>query len=128
MFTGNGPIALVTIAALVFYAYTGWKVGQMRQKHNVIAPATTGAPEFERAFRVQMNTLENIVIFLPLLWLAGTFFNRWIAVALGIVWVAGRVLYMQGYMESAEKRESGVVIQSAALIGLAVCAVLGVLF
>ena len=128
MFTGNGPLALVTIAALIFAAYTAMKVAEMRRRHNVVAPATTGAPEFERAFRVQMNTLENIVIFLPLLWLAGTFFNRWVAVILGIAWIVGRVLYMQGYMEGADKRETGALIQGAAMVLLAIVSVLGVLF
>jgi uncharacterized membrane protein YecN with MAPEG domain len=128
MFTGNGPIALVTIAALVFYAYTALKVNEMRRKHNVIAPATTGAPEFERAFRVQMNTLENLIIFLPLLWLAGTFFNRWVAVALGIAWIVGRVLYMQGYMEASDRRETGALVQGAAMAFLGIVSILGVLF
>lgn len=128
MFTGDGPIALVTIAALVFYAYTALKVNEMRRKHNVVAPATTGAPEFERAFRVQMNTLENIVIFLPLLWLAHIFFNRWVAVILGIAWIVGRVLYMQGYMESNDKRETGALIQGAAMAILGIVSVLGVIF
>ena len=128
MFTGNGPLALVTIAALAFFAYTGWNVAQMRRKHAVHAPATTGAPEFERAYRVQMNTLENIVIFVPLLWLAGTFFNRWVAVIAGIAWIVGRVLYMQGYMDSPEKRETGALVAGAALGVLGVISVLGVLF
>jgi glutathione S-transferase len=128
MFTGNGPIALVTIAALAFYAYTAWRVAEMRRTHNVVAPATSGAPEFDRAFRVQMNTLENIVIFLPLLWLAGTFFNRWVAVALGIAWIVGRVMYMQGYMEAADKRETGALVQGAAMVLLAIVSVLGILF
>lgn len=128
MFTGNGPIALVTIAALVFYAFTALKVAEMRRKHNVLPPATAGAPEFDRAFRVQMNTLENLVIFLPLLWLAGTFFNRWVAVVLGIAWIVGRVLYMQGYMEAADKRETGALIQGGAMALLGVVSILGVLF
>ena len=128
MFTGNGPIALVTIAALIFYVYTGVKVAQMRRKHNVAAPATTGAPEFERAFRVQMNTLESLIIFLPLLWLAGTFFNRWVAIGLGITWIVGRVLYMQGYLEAPEKRETGSLVAGVALALLMVVSVLGVIF
>lgn len=128
MFTGNGPIALVTIAALFFYGYTIFQVGQMRRKHNVVAPATTGAPEFDRAFRVQMNTLESLVIFLPLVWLAGTYFNRWVAVILGIVWIVGRVLYMQGYMESPERRETGAIMAGAALAIMGVVSILGVIF
>ncbi|MBV9063492.1 MAG: MAPEG family protein, partial [Alphaproteobacteria bacterium] len=67
--------ALVTILVLILYVAMGARVGRMRGKHNVAAPATAGHPEFERAFRVHMNTLEQLIIFLPLLWLA-TFFYR----------------------------------------------------
>ena len=62
--------AAVTILAVLLSVYTMVLVGRMRSKHGVHAPAVTGAPEFERAFRVQMNTLEQFVLFLPLLWLA----------------------------------------------------------
>ena len=75
-----------------------------------------------------MNTLEYLVIFLPLFWLCGTFFNRWIACALGIVWIVGRVLYMQGYLESPEKRETGGIVQGIALGLLAITSLLGVIF
>ena len=62
--------AAVTVLAVLLGLYTMMLVGRMRGKHGVQAPAVTGAPEFERAFRVQMNTLEQSVLFLPLLWLA----------------------------------------------------------
>lgn len=62
--------AAVTVLAVIFSLYTGMLVGRMRSKHGVHAPAVTGAPEFEQAFRVQMNTLEQFVLFLPILWLA----------------------------------------------------------
>ena len=59
--------AAVTVLAVLLGLYTMMLVGRMRGKHDVKAPAVTGAPEFERAFRVQMNTLEQFVLFLPVL-------------------------------------------------------------
>jgi len=53
-----------------------WNVGRARGKYKVKAPATTGDPAFERAFRVQMNTLESAVAFLPVLWLFAAFVER----------------------------------------------------
>ena len=62
---------LVTLAALLFYFWTGLMVGNARRKYNVPAPATTGNLDFERVFRVQMNTLEWLPIFLVSLWIFG---------------------------------------------------------
>ena len=62
--------ALVTLATLLLLFGCVWLVSAARGRHKVRAPATTGPEEFERAYRVQMNTLENAVIFLPALWLA----------------------------------------------------------
>jgi glutathione S-transferase len=120
--------AAVTILAVVVYLAAGMVVGRMRAKHNIQPPAVTGAPEFERAYRVQLNTLEQMAVFLPLLWIA-TIFPAWIAYlapALGLVWVLGRVLYMQGYLAAAEKRSPGFNIAAAATLGLLVLALIGV--
>src|SRR5258708_3971073 len=95
---------IITILALVFYMYTITRVGAMRGKHKIDAPAMTGNPEFERACRVQMNTLESLPIFLAGLWLATMLFSpavpsvAWLPAALGLAWIVGRVIYMQGYM------------------------------
>jgi len=120
--------ALVTILALVFYFYTGIHVGRMRSKHGVHAPACTGHPEFERAFRIQMNTLEQIVVFLPLLWLTAIFFSPYpmIAPILGVIWVIGRAVYMDGYMRAPEKRGPGFGISAVCQILLLILALIGI--
>ena len=120
--------AIVTILAILFYFYTGWNVGRMRGKHSIKAPATTGHPEFECAYRVQMNTLEHFVIFLPLLWLATTYFRTWgwLPAVLGLVWIIGRILYMSGYMAAPEKRETGFFIAAIALLALLVLSMVGI--
>ena len=96
--------AFVTLLAVILYFWTGFRVGQARAKCGVKAPATTGHPDFERAFRIQMNTLEWMPIFLPAIWLAALYVSDIGAALLGVVWIAGRVLYMRGY--SAGGREA----------------------
>jgi glutathione S-transferase len=126
--------AVVTILALLFYFWTGLTVGRMRGKHGVKAPTMTGPLPFECAVRVQMNTLEWIVIFLPFLWLATLYFSpamtilylSWLPPVLGIVWIVGRWLYMTGYMAAPEKRETGFGIAALAVIALLICAVIGI--
>jgi glutathione S-transferase len=81
-------------------------------------PATSGNPDFERVFRVQMNTLEWMPVFLPSLWLFAIYISDPIAAALGVVWIAGRVLYMVGYAQAAAKRGPGFLVQGLAAIAL----------
>jgi glutathione S-transferase len=120
--------AIVTILAILFYFYTGLHVGRMRGKHNIKAPATSGHPEFDRAYRVQMNTLEHFVIFVPLLWLATTYFRTWgwLPAVFGLVWIVGRILYLTGYMADPEKRGTGFGIAALALLGLLILAIVGI--
>jgi glutathione S-transferase len=120
--------AIVTILAVLMYFYMGLRVGQMRGKHKIAAPAMTGNPEFERAVRVHMNTLEQIIVFLPLLWVATVYFRTlaWLPAVLGVVWIVGRILYMQGYMQAPEKRELGFGIAALANLGLLILAIVGI--
>jgi len=111
-----------------FLVSTLMLVGRMRGKHSVRAPAVSGAPEFERAFRVQMNTLEQFVLFLPLLWLITVYpvVSGYLAPGLGLIWLVGRVLYCLGYMAEAAKRSSGFLIAGVALLGLLVLSIVGI--
>ena len=106
--------ALVTCLAILFYFFTSTKVARARASFDVKAPAITGNPDFERVFRVQMNTLEWMPIFLPSMWLFAIYISDPIAAALGLVWIAGRVLYMTGYSQAANKRGTGFGIQALA--------------
>src|SRR5258705_12912901 len=96
--------ALVTLLAVLVYFYTSILVSQARGKFGVKLPAISGNPDFERVFRVQMNTLEWMPIFLPSLWLFAIYISDGIAAALGAGWVIGRVLYVIGYSKGTEKR------------------------
>lgn len=108
--------ALVTCLAILFYFFTTIQVSRARAAFGIKAPATSGHPDFERVFRVQMNTLESMPIFLPSLWLFAIYISDAAAAVLGLVWIAGRVLYMTGYSQAAEKRGRGFGIQAAAAI------------
>ena len=106
--------ALVTLLALMFYFYTSIGVARARTKYGIKAPAISGNPDFERVFRVQMNTLEWLPIFLPSLWLFAIYVSDLIAALMGLVWIAGRIAYMIGYEEAAAKRGRGFGIQAFA--------------
>ena len=106
--------ALVTCAAILFYFFTSVQVAKARAAFGIKAPAISGNPDFERVFRVQMNTLEWLPIFLPSLWLFAIYISDPVAAVLGLVWIAGRALYMTGYAQAAEKRSMGFGIQALA--------------
>ena len=106
--------ALVTLASVFFYAWLGLGVARARAEYKVAAPATIGHPVFERLYRVQMNTLEWLPIFLPSLWLFAIYVSDPIAAAIGLVWIAGRIVYLTGYSQAAEKRGRGFGIQALA--------------
>ena len=107
--------ALVTLLAVLWYVVTGLQVGRMRVKHKVYAPATTGDPGFERAFRVQMNELEQLVAFLPVMWVFAWFGNPRFAALAGAVWLVGRIVYAFGYWAEARRRHTGFTISTFAL-------------
>ena len=110
--------ALVTLVAILLYLFTSVRVGAARRTFGVEAPAISGHPDFERTFRVQMNTLEWMPIFLPSLWLFAIYLSDPIAAGLGLVWIAGRILYIIGYSQAAKKRGPGFAIQAMASISL----------
>ena len=119
--------AAVAVLAVLFIFYTGINVARMRGKHKVDAPATTGPLEFESAIRVQANTLEQSVLFFPLLYVSTAYFNTlaWLPAAFGLVWIIGRFVYLQGYMRAPNQRGTGFLITVLATFGLLVLSVWG---
>jgi glutathione S-transferase len=110
--------ALVTVLACMLFLYICFLVGRARATFGIKAPATTGHPDFERVYRVQMNTLEWIPIFLPALWLFAVYVNDAVAALIGLVWIAGRLLYAFDYAKAAERRARGFGIQALAALAL----------
>lgn len=119
-------IALVTLLTVVLLIATTVLVGRARGKYGIQAPATTGHEGFERAFRVQMNTQEAAVMFLPTLWVAAWFGNPAWAALLGAVWLAGRIWYAFAYSVPGRNRGPGFVIGLLALAALLLMALWGV--
>jgi uncharacterized MAPEG superfamily protein len=118
--------ALTTLIALLLYFVVTINVGRARVKYKIMAPAVTGHPDFERAYRVQMNTLEQMIAFLPALWLFAAYVSGPWASALGALWIAGRALYAVGYYRAAEKRGAGFGIAALAFVALWLGAAWGV--
>jgi uncharacterized MAPEG superfamily protein len=102
--------AIVTILALIEYIVLGARVGQARGRYGVEAPATTGHPVFERYFRVHQNTLEQLVVFVPALWLFAYYVSNRVAALLGLVFIVARVLYARGYVADPKQRETGALV------------------
>jgi glutathione S-transferase len=100
-------VDLVALAALFQLLAFGFLVGSARGRYGVKAPAVTGHPMFERAYRVQMNTLELMVLFIPALYLAARYWPpAWVA-ALGAVYVVGRLIYRAAYLRDPASRGPG---------------------
>src|SRR5262252_9083213 len=117
---------IVSLLAIAFYFFLATRVAARRGKFGVRLPATTGNPDFERIFRVHMNTLEWMPPFLVPLWLCAIYLNDMAAAVLGLVWIAGRAVYFSGYSRAVEKRLPGFFIQSTACILLFIGATAGV--
>jgi len=110
--------SLITVLTLVMYFVIVFNVGSARAKYKISPPAMTGDPNFERVVRVQQNTLEQLIFFLPLLWLFSYYVSPLYGAILGLVWLVGRILFAIGYYQAAEKRSLGFAISSLAGLGL----------
>jgi glutathione S-transferase len=119
-------IPLVVMLTVLLNFWAALMVGRSRGKTGVRAPAVTGHPDFERAFRVQMNTVEQTVMFLPTLYLCGMYFRMDVAVVLGGVWLLGRVLFALAYYQDSAKRGPGFLVAMAAFAGLFLGAGVGI--
>jgi glutathione S-transferase len=118
--------SLVTLLVLLLMFFTALMVGRARGRYGIKAPAVTGHEIFERAFRIQMNTLENAVLMLPALWLyAGLIGDRG-AGAMGGIWLIARVWYAVAYQKDPAKREGGFGLSILAFAGLWLGALWGV--
>jgi len=118
-------VTIIAMLALIEYLYFGVQVGGARGRGGVSAPAVTGDPAFERAFRAHQNTLEQLIIFLPALYATAWFVSDLFAVAAGVVFLIGRAIYFRAYCADAEKRGPGMLVTAAANISLILAALIG---
>jgi len=119
-------VHLVIVLALLEFWLFGYAVGRARTRYHVPAPAMSGHDVFDRYFRAQMNTLEQLVLFLPSIWLFAHYVNAWAAAALGLLFILGRALYFRGYVQAAESRHAGFVLSAIPNVTLLVGALIGV--
>lgn len=118
--------SLITVLTLLVYLILTINVGRARAKYKVMPPATTGDPNFERVLRVQQNTLERLVFFLPLLWLFSIYVDPVWGSGIGAVWLIGRIIYAWGYYQAAEKRRIGFAISSLTSMALLLGSLVGI--
>jgi glutathione S-transferase len=118
-------VNLVTLCALLEYFVFIFLVGRARGQYGVKAPAITGHEVFERYFRVQQNTLELLIAFLPALWIAAQYWNpTWMA-AIGAVFIIGRLLYLRGYVSDPKGRSFGFLLSALPILVLVGFGVVG---
>lgn len=100
-------VSAVVLIAILQFLVLGSLVGMARGRYNVPAPATSGHPTFERLFRVHQNSLEMLICFIPTVWLYGWWVSQTWATALGIVFVAARIIYAIQYVRDPKTRRVG---------------------
>ena len=118
-------VAIVTSLALLQVFVFALQVGQARVKYGVNAPIITGPNEFDRAFRVHQNTVEQLIIFVPGLWIFAYFVRPDVAAGLGVLFIVGRQIYRNTYVADPAKRSAGFGIGALATVILLLGGLIG---
>ncbi len=118
-------VAIITILALLQFVFFGIQTGKMRAKHGVKAPDIIGDPEFMRMFRVHQNTMEQLVVFIPALWIFSHYFDPKWGAGIGVIYIASRFVYFLGYLKDPAARGKGFGLGFATLMVLAVGSIVG---
>lgn len=126
MIAYHGP-ALVTLATSLLLFVCAAYVGRCRVRFSIRAPAVSGHEQFEIAYRIQMNTIENIVLFLPALWIFALALSPWWATLFGCTWLVGRIWYALAYAHDPRKRGPGFLLGMLSFAALALGGAWGIL-
>jgi uncharacterized membrane protein YecN with MAPEG domain len=125
------PVMILTSAVTVLAALvclgTAILVARVRRREKISPPAMTGSFAVECALRVQGNTTEQVVIFLPVLWIATLYFQGWVPPLIGLVWCLARILYAYAYMSEPKSRSVGFALSVFCSIGLAILSIWGLI-
>ncbi len=117
--------AIVTLIALLEYMAFTLNVGLGREKYGVAAPAISGDPVWERTYRVQQNTMEQLLVFLPALWIFAHFWSPTSAAAVGALFLIGRPIYAASYIKDPKSRSAGFLIGFASNAILVIGSLIG---
>ena len=117
---------LVIVLAVVQFMFFSVLVARARGLYGVIAPATSGHQMFERYYRVQMNTIEMLVMFVPLMYLCATYWNPVASAVLGVVYLIGRLIYLMSYVKEPASRSLGYGLSALPIVVLALGALVGI--
>jgi glutathione S-transferase len=119
-------VELVAIFAVLQFLTFGALTGNARRASGLKAPAVTGHEGFERMYRVQMNTLEMLIAFLPALFLAGKYWPAYVVASLGWVYIVGRLIYWRAYINPTGNRTMGFMLSVTPTLLLALLALVGI--
>lgn len=125
MFTDIITIHIVSLFIILQYWFFSMMVGAYRQKTGIKAPATSGNFKFQCAYRIQLNTLEQLPLVLPLMYICASVYRIDIAAIFGAFFFIGRILYAISYMKDPTKRGMGMMIGFLGQISLLVCCIIG---
>jgi uncharacterized membrane protein YecN with MAPEG domain len=117
---------VIGLSLLEFFVF-GLAVARARAQYQVPAPASSGHPVFDRTFRAQMNTLEQLVIFVPSMFIFAQYLNPYWAAGFGVLFIIGRAVYFFGYVKAAQSRHIGFNLSAAPNVALLLGAMIGAL-
>ena len=119
-------VELVAVLAVLQFLFFGVMTGKARDKYGVKAPSVTGHEGFERMYRVQMNTLEMLIVFMPVLFIAANYWSSVVVAGIGLVFVIGRFMYWRAYVTEPSKRGTGFMLTLIPSLVLIVLSVVGI--
>ncbi|MCL4133307.1 UNVERIFIED_CONTAM: hypothetical protein GTU68_001519 [Idotea baltica] len=109
------------------FFFFGFMTGQARRTSGLKAPAVTGHEGFERMYRVQINTLETLVAFLPALFIAGKYWPPLLIASIGMIYIVGRFIYWRAYTQDPSKRGVGFMLSMLPTFALIILALVGII-
>ncbi len=120
-------IALLIILAVLQFMAFSFLVGPARVKYEVKAPATTGNEDWQRRFRVHQNTMEQLVAFVPAIYLCAVYANQTVAIVCGVIYLIGRCIYAYTYIKDPKTRALGMILSFFPTLAMVLAALGGVL-
>ena len=118
-------VTLIVVLATIEVLVLGLLVGRGRETYGIKAPATTGHPDWERLNRAHQNSIEQLIVFIPLFIAYCYNTGQPTGIAAGVVFLVARILYARGYVRQAERRGVGAFLTVAVQGWLAIGAVIG---